>query len=187
MRILVVEDDYFLADRLTHEIREMGDCVVGPFPDVQAAIRHAEGADAAILDVKLGEQTSFGLADALTDRGIPFLFFTGFDPQIVPPRFRGRPIYNKPSHVQPLLDALRVQQRLRPVPPPPSIESIVQELLAQARRLMPDRLAAERLVEAALKSAIQKTERGEAEAELRLWLRRLLDQEYQQHSRRHLH
>ncbi|UFM66918.1 response regulator (plasmid) [Paracoccus sp. MA] len=186
MRILVVEDDYFLAEQLTTEILELGDSVVGPFADVHDAILCDDRIEAAILDVKLGDETSFCIADSLKSSGIPFLFLTGGHHELVPPRFRDARIYSKPSHARPMLHDLHAQHDRLPVRPSESIETIVVDMLVQAQRVMPDRASAERLVEAALKSAVAMTERGQAEQELKAWLLRLLGKEYAKRRRRHL-
>ena len=56
-RILVVEDDFFVADEVTHGLRRHGAEVVGPAPTVAAALALLDGAaalDGAALDVNLG-------------------------------------------------------------------------------------------------------------------------------------
>ncbi|MFD2816599.1 hypothetical protein ACFSYD_22800 [Paracoccus aerius] len=64
LRILVVEDDFLTAQRLTTEIRANGDHVVGPFADVHDAIHCVGLAQAAILDVRVQDETSFQVADS---------------------------------------------------------------------------------------------------------------------------
>ncbi len=188
MRVLVVEDDYFLAEQLTSEILESGNSIVGPFADVRAAILCAEPVDAAILDVKVGEDTSFGIADALRSAEIPFLFVTGYDPHLVPPRFRDTRIYHKPSHAAVMLADLCAQRRRqRPAQVPESYEAIVGAMLAQARLRMPDTDSAERLVAAVLTEAIEACAGEPPCDEPRLWLFRLLEQELRLRWRLHLH
>lgn len=184
MRILVVEDDYLLADQLAAGIRELGHSVVGPFPDAGRAMRYLELADAAILDIRLGSGTSFPIADALSASELPFLFLTGYDPAIVPARFQDARVYSKPGPVARMLDDLHSR---RPAPLCDPDGGITRDLLAEACRLMPDRPSAERLVEAALRAAIGKKQRGEGEADLRPWLSRLMEQEYRYRRRNHLH
>ena len=59
LHILVVEDDFFAADKLSREIRAGGDTVVGPFADVHDAIHRVGLVQAAILDVRVQDETSF--------------------------------------------------------------------------------------------------------------------------------
>ncbi len=61
----------------------MGVDVLGPVPSVAAALALlAAGTppDATILDVKLGGEMAFPVAEALRARRIPFMFTTGYDP-----------------------------------------------------------------------------------------------------------
>ncbi len=97
-RILVVEDDYMQASELSVALELQGSNVVGPFPVPEEgleAIEHAE-VDAAVLDVHLGEQRVYHLADVLNERKIPFLFVTGYDPTEIPDRFAGIHCLQKP-------------------------------------------------------------------------------------------
>jgi DNA-binding response OmpR family regulator len=97
-RILVVEDEALIAMDLARVVRRAGCEVVGPAGRVEEALRLAAGQpiDAAILDVNLGGEESFGVADALARRGVPFAFLTGYDGTVLPGRFRGRLVIRKP-------------------------------------------------------------------------------------------
>lgn len=80
-RILAVEDEYFLAMDLERDLTSAGAVVVGPVPSNEQALAMigAEPAiDAAVLDVNLGGEMSYPVADALLARGIPFVFTTGY-------------------------------------------------------------------------------------------------------------
>lgn len=105
-RVLVVEDEYLLADELSRELVAAGAEVVGPAATVAAALRLlGEGTPphAAILDVNLGGEPVFPVADALLERGVPFVFCTGYDDWALPARHRGTPRCEKPV----ALDAIR--------------------------------------------------------------------------------
>jgi DNA-binding response OmpR family regulator len=83
--------------------------VVGPVGRVEAATRRIADRppDLAILDVKLGDgETVFPLADALAALRVPFVFLTGYEPEILPERFRQRPITSKPYSPRRLLAML---------------------------------------------------------------------------------
>ncbi|MGK9167205.1 helix-turn-helix domain-containing protein [Inquilinus limosus] len=96
-RILVVEDDQFLALHLQAIIRSLGFEVLGPAGTLENGLRLAEtdDLDAAVLDVRLDRgQRVFPVVRALQRRSIPFSFVTGYsDPEV--DRFHA-PVIRKP-------------------------------------------------------------------------------------------
>jgi hypothetical protein len=50
----------------------------------------------AILDIKLGDELVYPLADALRDRGVPFIFATGYDASAIPKVYKDVPLMEKP-------------------------------------------------------------------------------------------
>jgi CheY-like chemotaxis protein len=85
-RILIVEDRYVIADDLTRALEQAGVVVIGPAPTIAAALRLLEATpilDGAILDIDLRGKPSFPVADALRNRNIPFVFFTGHEVSIL--------------------------------------------------------------------------------------------------------
>src|SRR4028119_1400361 len=80
-RVLVVEDDYILAEDLREQLLSCGAEVVGPVACVADALALLEDGSApcgAILDIGLVEnETVYPVADALRTRDIPFVFATG--------------------------------------------------------------------------------------------------------------
>ncbi len=107
-RVMVVEDLYYLAMDVKAALTEAGAQVVGPFANGRTAFdRLAEGRpDCAILDVNLGEGASYELARALRKQGVPFLFFTGYDPGAIPAEFTNVRRLEKPVDNARLLDAV---------------------------------------------------------------------------------
>lgn len=98
-RILLVEDEYFIAQDMARAMAEAGAVVVGPAATVAEALRliAASGAlDAAVLDINLQGEMVFPVADALTTRGVPFVFATGYDRESIPERFSRRIRCEKP-------------------------------------------------------------------------------------------
>jgi hypothetical protein len=97
MRIAIIEDEYFIADDLAVEIRRLGHEPIGPFAELSPAFDAVGSAaiDAALLDVDLRGQASFGFADLLLNRSIPFLIYTGYSREVIPTRF-GRYVVEKP-------------------------------------------------------------------------------------------
>lgn len=98
-RILIVEDEYFLADDLSQALSDAGAHVLGPIPNVDDARSFIAGEariDAAILDINLHGEMVFPIADVLAERGVPFAFTTGYDQSAVPERFAQVPRIEKP-------------------------------------------------------------------------------------------
>jgi CheY-like chemotaxis protein len=101
-RILVVEDDYMVAEDLRIDLEELGALVLGPVAKVAAALELIAGGDridGATLDVTLGREKSFPVADALKARAIPFVFMTGYDSWAIPEAYRAFPRCSKPADI----------------------------------------------------------------------------------------
>jgi CheY-like chemotaxis protein len=97
-RILVVEDDILVATLLAEILESVGWQVVGPVAHLATALDAAasESFDAAVLDVNLGGQTVYPVAEVLDARRIPFVFVTACGREALPPLFCGRPHLGKP-------------------------------------------------------------------------------------------
>jgi DNA-binding response OmpR family regulator len=107
--ILVVEDEYLLADELTTELRALEARVLGPVGTIDAAfalVRSGQPIDAAVIDVNLGGEMAFPLADLLIERSIPFLFTTGYDESVIPNRFAGVVRLEKPLNTGEIAEAV---------------------------------------------------------------------------------
>jgi DNA-binding LytR/AlgR family response regulator len=97
--VLIVEDEFYLADDLASALAAIGARVLGPFARVEEARRLVEGGqaiDLAILDIDLFGDRVFPVADLLRARNAPFLFATGYDRDIIPERFSDVPRLEKP-------------------------------------------------------------------------------------------
>ncbi len=96
--VLVVEDEWLIAEMISGELRDAGYAVVGPAPttDRALALIAQGGVDAAVLDVNLNGAFCYALADALDARKIPYLFLTGYIRRDLPSAFRDRPMLPKP-------------------------------------------------------------------------------------------
>ncbi len=117
LRVLIVEDDFYLATDGKAALEEAGALVVGPFARAEHALPLVDSAqvDCAIVDINLGQGPSYAVATALGQRGIPFLFTTGYDAASIPERFRSVPRLEKPIEE---LDLLRAVDKLRRSGPP---------------------------------------------------------------------
>lgn len=97
--VLVVEDQYFLADDLRRALTELGAEVVGPAPSERIALdllAERDDIDLAVLDIDLRGDRVFAVADALKARGVPFVFATGYDRSAIPAPYRDVPCWHKP-------------------------------------------------------------------------------------------
>jgi CheY-like chemotaxis protein len=107
-RVLIVEDEYFLADDMAQALEKLGAQVVGPVPTTGAALEllSDKPVDAAILDINLKGQMVFPVADTLREQGVPFVFATGYDENAVPEDYRDVPRWEKPFRPEDLAKAL---------------------------------------------------------------------------------
>ena len=109
MRVLLVEDEPLISMMLEDFIDALDRTVAGTADSVAAALPliEAGGIDAAILDVNLrGGEKSFPIADALTERGVPFVFATGGSGDDIAPEHRDRPRLPKPYTMDGVEEAL---------------------------------------------------------------------------------
>ena len=98
-RMLLVEDEPLIAMMLEDFLQELDRRVVGSADCVSGALTliEAGGIDAAIHDVNLrGGEKSWPVADALAERGIPFILATGGADDGVRQAHLGRPVLQKP-------------------------------------------------------------------------------------------
>lgn len=108
-RILVIEDEYYIASDLKRALLREGAVVVGPFntvPQGLAAVSN-DPIDAALIDVNLEGVTSFPIADKLDERGVPYTFLTGYEGTNLPDGYRDRPRLAKPFTMEIVLNSLR--------------------------------------------------------------------------------
>lgn len=98
-RILVVEDEYMLASEMKRELQALGVLVLGPVGRVGAALDllgSEADIDGAVIDMNLGGEMAYPVAEALADRHIPVVLTTGYDVTAIPARFAQLPRCEKP-------------------------------------------------------------------------------------------
>lgn len=106
-RVLIVEDEFYLADDLRRELAASGADVAGPANTLERARALMAGRiDFAVLDVNLRGEMIFPLADELRERGVPFIFTTGYDPEVIPATYQDVERWQKPVASRQLLQAL---------------------------------------------------------------------------------
>lgn len=106
--VLVLEDDFLLADEIARLLTWAGASVLGPFSTESAAVAALgkDRATLAVLDVNLGDGPSFDLAWALKGRAIPFFFLTGYDDAVFPPDLQDVHRVKKPASAREILAAI---------------------------------------------------------------------------------
>jgi DNA-binding response OmpR family regulator len=107
--ILVVEDEFYLAKDVQHTLKRAGARIMGPYPghEEAASALKVDRPDCAIIDVNLGGGANFDLADRLRAEGIPFVFFTGYDREVIPSRFADVTRLEKPMDTHRLVQAAK--------------------------------------------------------------------------------
>lgn len=108
-RILVIEDESMVMMLLRDMLEDIGCVLAGSASRIEEATEKAKSLvfDVAILDVNLNGTRTFPIAEVLTERGIGFVFATGYGTASLPPAFAGTPVLQKPFSQQDLERALR--------------------------------------------------------------------------------
>lgn len=102
-RLLVVEDDFFLANDLCRALEEQGAHILGPVSSVSEAlelIAAEDPFDCAVLDINLNGERVYPLADILLGQGLEVVFTTGYDRAAIPGKYAEVPRYEKPLDVR---------------------------------------------------------------------------------------
>lgn len=116
LSVLLVEDQALIAMDTEEVLRRLGASNVHASPTVRDALAMlaAQTPDIAVLDFNLGIGTSEAVAQVLLERGIPFVFATGYgDTEVIPVRFNRAPIVRKPVSAEVLADRLVTAQALK--------------------------------------------------------------------------
>jgi CheY-like chemotaxis protein len=110
LRLLVVEDEALVAILLEDMLVDLGCTVVGVSGNVADALSRLVTADidGAVLDVNIGGEMVFPVADALAARGTPFVFATGYGRTGIDERYPRAPVLTKPYSRDALAETLAV-------------------------------------------------------------------------------
>ena len=109
-RVLVAEDEWFLAVEMEDVLRGLQATVVGPVPSVAEALRLIEAGprpDVALLDVNLGGEMVYPMADRLLAEGVPVILTTGYAERDLPARYAHLPRLEKPVEVAQMVREVR--------------------------------------------------------------------------------
>lgn len=103
--ILLVEDEYFIADDCASVLRKAGFDVAGPFAAPEEAASSLSAIDGALVDINLRGATAYPLIDELVQREIPVVIYTGYPD--LPAKYEGLPRFQKPQGCESAVDYLR--------------------------------------------------------------------------------
>jgi CheY-like chemotaxis protein len=110
LRVLVVEDEALVAMLVEDFLTDLGCVVVGVAGTLAHGLTMANdrtlAIDGAMLDVNLGGDKVFPIADVLLGRSIPFVFATGYGMEGLLPCYAGYPVIAKPFRLEPLKAAI---------------------------------------------------------------------------------
>lgn len=114
--ILIVEDEPLIAMMLGDFIESLGHSPVGTADNIDDALQCVEqgGFDVAILDVNLGTDECWPVADELAARSIPFILATGGHLTPPPSHHAHAPTLSKPftrDSVREVLESMTVTER----------------------------------------------------------------------------
>jgi DNA-binding response OmpR family regulator len=104
-RILVIEDEYFIASDMKRALEAENADVIGPVGDLGQGMALLAGGipDAAVLDINLGGAYSYPIADILAANAVPYMFLTGYDDWMLPDAYRAVPHVAKPFAIHAVL------------------------------------------------------------------------------------
>lgn len=107
-RILVVEDEYYIADDVARILTSAGAQVVGPFSTIEQAAAAIETTafDFAVIDLNLHGYSAVPITELLSQKGKPFAFATGYGAEAVPDSFADVPRIEKPFNPPALLQLI---------------------------------------------------------------------------------
>jgi CheY-like chemotaxis protein len=110
IRLLIIEDEALVAMFIEDILSEMGCETVDILTSLPDAVSRVDGVnfDAVILDVNLGGERTYSLAERLIEKHIPFIFSTGYGVSGIPDNLHNVPIIQKPFQKSDLENALHV-------------------------------------------------------------------------------
>ena len=169
-RMLIVEDEFLIAEDLAGYFAQLGCEILGPAGSVSEGFRRLARAEIAVLDVALRNETVFPLAEALLARDVPFVFFTAHASLGVPPHLAGVGRFVKPASYARMGQALTDRLAAEAPGPDDELVRLLPKLRITARLIVGDAAAADRLVERALERAIAQIRTRDPAVPLEEWL-----------------
>jgi DNA-binding response OmpR family regulator len=112
-RVLLLEDEPLIAMEEETILKALGLEVVCVRTTDEGLDRLGSGDfDAALLDWKLAEGSSIGVARRLSEMGVPFVFLTGYQEDAIPDEFKSSPVVRKPFAAEQLRNAVTALMRV---------------------------------------------------------------------------
>jgi DNA-binding NarL/FixJ family response regulator len=98
MRVLIVEDEFIIAEEIASIVGGLGHTVVGPAGTIEEAVSIIADVplDFAIVDANLRGRSSAELGDSLTERQVPYCVCTGYRLDDIRAAFGDIPVVQKP-------------------------------------------------------------------------------------------
>ena len=98
LRVLVIEDEALIRLELEDMLADLGCQIAGSTGNLNTALNLVDQIDCdfAVLDINLANERVDAVADRLVERGIPFLFTTGYGERGQPGAHTGVPLLEKP-------------------------------------------------------------------------------------------
>lgn len=110
--ILVVEENYWIAQDVAEALLDAGADVLGPVSCVGDALRviaTESQIDGALLDVNVRQEAIWPVVDVLLERGVPIVLVTGYSARAIPHAYAHLSRYEKPMISWDLANALASQ------------------------------------------------------------------------------
>jgi CheY-like chemotaxis protein len=109
LRVLIVEDESLVAILIEDMLIELGYEIAAVAARVEQAMRYARDLqlDLALLDLNLSGQRTDEVAGVLSERGVPFVFATGYGVAGVTDEWRDVPVLQKPFQIEELERAIK--------------------------------------------------------------------------------
>ena len=107
--VLILEDDYYLAEDAKAVLESAGATVIGPFHAAASALDAARNGepDCAVVDINLGGGPNFAPAEGLLGMGVPVVFITGYDDEVIPEALSHVPCLQKPTQPHRIIAAVQ--------------------------------------------------------------------------------
>ncbi|WP_062010781.1 response regulator [Aureimonas sp. AU4] len=108
-RVLIAEDDFYIAADLAYAFEREGAVVVGPLSTLAEGVAAASSGnplDGAVLDINLFGERTYPLVDMLRERGVPCVLATGYGRSAIPILYQHIPHHQKPFDSQAVIASL---------------------------------------------------------------------------------
>jgi CheY-like chemotaxis protein len=115
-RVLLVEDEAMIAMLVEDMLEDLGHdlAAVATRLEEALALSRSEAFDLAILDLNLGGVLTYPVADALRDKGVPFIFATGYGSSGLKDTYADLPTLQKPFNQEALGHAITAALNSKP-------------------------------------------------------------------------